>query len=72
MNEVDKAAWSLAKKVYPVTEKEKTCINEQGLRCIKRSHIKKAIISAINKELYEQEAAEAVLDSTEQQTEPNY
>lgn len=66
MNEVEKAAWSLAKMVYPVTEKEKTCINEQGLRYIKRSHIKKAIISAINKKLYEPATNEKVLDSTNQ------
>ena len=50
--EVDKFIDSIAKRVYPLTEKEKTCLNEFGKMIINRGHLKKEIIQVISK--YEQ------------------
>jgi hypothetical protein len=70
--EIEKMAWSIAKRVIPVTEKEKTCINERGLKTIQRGHIQKAIIKAIKEKVNESEGATKVLDSPDKQAEPNY
>ena len=72
MTTLEQKIWAVAKEVYPVTEKEKTCINERGLRSIARGHLKKAIIQVINEKAIEQEGAKAVLDSQPKQAEPNY
>lgn len=71
MTILEQKVWAVAKEVYPVTEKEKTCINERGLRTIARGHIKKAIFDIINEKVNDQTGTEAVLDSTDEQAEPN-
>jgi hypothetical protein len=70
--EIEKMAFSIAKRVIPVTEKEKTCINERGLKTIQRGHIQKAIIKAIKEKVIEQEGTKTFLDSQPKQDEPNY
>ena len=50
--EVDKFIDSIAKRVYPLTEKEKTCLEKFGKMIINRGHLKKEIIQVISK--YEQ------------------
>ena len=68
--EINKFVQSIAKRVYPLTEKEKECIEEFGKMVIKRGHLSKAIIETISK--YDQTGTEAVLDSQPKQDEPNY
>ena len=70
--EIEKLAFSIAKRVIPVTEKEKTCINERGLKTIQRGHIQKAIIKAIKEKVNDQTGTETLLDSQPKQDEPNY
>ena len=70
--EIEKMAFSIAKRVIPVTEKEKTCINERGLKTIQRGHIQKAIIKAIKEKVNEQTGNAPLLDSPNKQAEPNY
>lgn len=67
--ETDKYIDSIAKRVYPLTEKEKNCVNEFVLMKMKRSHLKKAIIETISK--YEQPVETQVLDSAGEQKEAN-
>lgn len=55
MTTLEQKVWAVAKEVYPVTEKEKTCINERGLRTIMRGHLKKAIFQIINEKVNEQQ-----------------
>lgn len=50
--EVDKFIDSIAKRVYPLTEKEKSCLEKFGKMIINRGHLKKEIIQVISK--YEQ------------------
>lgn len=40
---------SIAKRIYPLTEKEKNCIEKYGQMVINRGHVKKAIIETISK-----------------------
>lgn len=40
---------SITKRVYPLTDKEKNCIDKLGKLYIKRGHLKKAIIETITK-----------------------
>lgn len=47
--EIPKYIDSIAKRVYPLTEKEKNCIEEHGKMIINRGHLKKAIIETISK-----------------------
>ena len=47
--EIETYIESIAKRVYPLTEKEKNCINEFGKMIINRGHVKKAIIETISK-----------------------
>jgi len=47
--ETDKYIDSIAKRVYPLTEKEKSCINSYGKMIINRGHLKKEIIQVISK-----------------------
>jgi hypothetical protein len=54
MTTLEQKVWAVAKEVYPVTQKEKTCINERGLRTIARGHLKKAIFDVINEKVNEQ------------------
>lgn len=72
MTQLEQKVWAVAKEVYPVTEKEKTCINERGLRSIARGHLKKAIFQIINEKVNDQTGATEVLDSSNKQAEPNY
>ncbi len=65
--EVDKFIDSIAKRVYPLTEKEKGCINHLGKMYINRGHLKKEIIQVISK--YDSKGTEAVLDSAHEQKE---
>jgi len=58
--EIDKYCESIAKRVYPMTEQEKNCIEKFGKMVIKRGHLKKAIIQTISK--YEQPGEEKILD----------
>lgn len=53
--EINKFVQSIAKRVYPETEKEKNCINEFGKMIIKRGQLSKAIINIINEKANEQE-----------------
>jgi len=50
--EVDKFIDSIAKRVYPLTDKEKSCLEKFGKMIINRGHLKKEIIQVISK--YEQ------------------
>jgi hypothetical protein len=63
--EIKKYCQILAKRVYPITEKEKTCINEHGKRTILRGKLEKRIIETISK--YEQEAEANLLESGKEQ-----
>lgn len=63
--EVEKYVESIAKRIYPFTDKEKNCIQKHGEMIINRSHVKKAIIETISK--YEQPPEEKILDSGSQQ-----
>lgn len=65
--EVDKFIDSIAKRVYPLTEKEKTCLNHLGKMYINRGHLKKAIIETISK--YDSKDAPPLLDSAHEQKE---
>lgn len=47
--EIPKYIDSITKRVYPLTENEKNCINELGKMHINRGHLKKAIIETISK-----------------------
>lgn len=47
--EVDKFIDSITKRVYPLTDKEKGCVNEFGKMIINRGHLKKEIIQVISK-----------------------
>ncbi len=62
--ETEKFIDSIAKRVYPLTNDEKTCIEKFGKLIIKRGHLKKAIIETISK--YECKGEKAVLDSAHQ------
>jgi len=66
-HEVDKFIDSIAKRVYPLTEKEKNCTNEFILMKMKRSHLKKEIIQTISK--YDIKDAPPILDSAHEQKE---
>jgi hypothetical protein len=68
--EINKFVQSIAKRVYPLTEKEKNCLEEFGKMHIKRGHLSKAIIETISK--YDQTGTTQVLDSQPKQDEPNY
>ncbi len=59
--EVDKFIDSIAKRVYPLTEKEKSCIEKYGKMVMNRGHLKKEIIQVISK--YDQSGEKKVLDS---------
>lgn len=59
--ETEKYIDSIAKRVYPLTDKEKSCLNEFGKMIINRGHLKKEIISVISK--YDQSGKKKVLDS---------
>lgn len=72
MTTLEQKVWAVAKEVYPVTEKEKECMNERGLRTIMRGHLKKAIFQIINEKVNDQTGATQVLDSSNKQAEPNY
>lgn len=61
-NEIPKFIESITKRVYPLTEKEKTCINAYGKLIIKRGHLKKAIIETISK--YDQQTEANLLEET--------
>lgn len=50
--ETEKYIDSIAKRVYPLTEKEKSCLEKFGKMIINRGHLKKEIIQVISK--YEQ------------------
>ena len=65
--EVDKFIDSIAKRVYPLTNDEKTCIEKFGKLIIKRGHLKKAIIETISK--YDSKDAPPLLDSAAEQKE---
>lgn len=67
--EIETYIESIAKRVYPLTEKEKNCIQKYGEMVINRGHVKKAIIETISK--YEPKATEAVLDSGNEQEKTN-
>jgi hypothetical protein len=68
--EINKYVDSIAKRIYPLTDKEKNCLEHFGKMIIKRGHVKKAIIETISK--YDEERAETLLDSQPKQDEPNY
>jgi hypothetical protein len=55
-NEVSKYIDSITKRVYPLTDKEKNCINEFGKMHVNRGHLKKAIIETITKTTYNDES----------------
>jgi hypothetical protein len=67
--ETDKYIDSIAKRVYPFTDKEKNCVNEFGKMIINRGHLKKEIIQVISK--YDQSGEKKVLDSAGEQKEAN-
>ena len=67
METIDKFIDSIAKRVYPLTEKEKSCLNEFGKMVINRGHLKKEIIQVISK--YDQSGEKEVLDSAHEQKE---
>ncbi len=50
--ETEKFIDSIAKRVYPLTDKEKSCLEKFGKMIINRGHLKKEIIQVISK--YEQ------------------
>ena len=56
---------SITKRVYPLGEKEKDCIEKLGKMYINRGHLKKAIIETISK--HEQAAAAQILDKGSEQ-----
>lgn len=47
--ETEKFIDSIAKRVYPLTEKEKSCLEKFGKMIINRGHLKKEIIQVISK-----------------------
>ena len=64
--EIKKHCQIIAKKVYPMTEKEKTCIEEHGKRTILRGKLEKRIMETISK--YESETKENILESGKEQS----
>ena len=67
--EIETYVDSIAKRVYPLTEKEKNCIQKYGEMVINRGHVKKAIIETISK--YEPKAEAQILDSGNEQETQN-
>lgn len=65
--ETEKFIDSIAKRVYPLTDKEKSCLNAFGKMVINRGHLKKEIIQVISK--YDSKGTEEVLDSAHEQKE---
>jgi hypothetical protein len=49
ITEIKKYCYSIAKRKYPETEKEKNCINEYGKMIIKRGQFSKQLINFISK-----------------------
>lgn len=58
--EIKKYCQSIAKRVYPETEKEKNCINEYGKMIVRRGHFTKELINFISK--YDGKTAENILE----------
>jgi hypothetical protein len=69
ITEIEKFVDSIAKRIYPLTDKEKNCINEFGKMVIKRGHVKKAILEVINEKVNEQ-GSEARTEETKIQETP--
>jgi hypothetical protein len=63
--EIKKLVSSISKRVYPLTDKEKKCINEYGKMIINRGHLEKEIIQTISK--YEQSGETEILEGADQQ-----
>ena len=64
VTEIKSYCQSIAKRVYPETEKEKNCINEFGKMIVRRGHFTKELINFISK--YDGKAAENILESGEE------
>ena len=61
VTEIKSYCQSIAKRVYPETEKEKNCINEFGKMIVRRGHFTKELINFISK--YDGTAKENILES---------
>jgi hypothetical protein len=63
--EIKSYCQSIAKRVYPETEREKNCINEYGKMIVRRGHFTKELINFISK--YDGKTAENILESGKEQ-----
>ena len=68
LNEIKVFTESIAKRVYPETEKEKKCINEYGKMIINRGKLSKQIIEFVKEKVNDSTGAEKILDKGEEQS----
>lgn len=59
--EIKSFAESIAKRVYPLTDKEKNCIEHYGKMIINRGHLSKQIIHLAQEKINERKATETIL-----------